>query len=172
MPFLERPGKLHTINLIIRRVTMATKKTAKKENSTEKLGDMVKDLYLANLGVYGKLYETLEDKVEEYNDKRGDLFKELVKRGEKVHKTAEKRLKDAQQDAEKRIKDIDLVKDMNLDDRIKELRENFRSVKDKLVPAAKKKAPATKKSPAKTKARAAASKAKAAVEEAAEQVAA
>jgi hypothetical protein len=146
---------------------MATKKTEKKEINTEKLGDMAKDLYLANLGMYGKLYETLEDKVEEYNDKRGDLFKELVKRGEKVQKTAEKRLKDAQQDAEKRIKDLDVVKDMNLDDRIKELRENFRSVKDKLVPAAKNK----KKAPAK-KARAATSKAKAAVKETTEQVAA
>ena len=151
---------------------MAGKKTAKKENNTEKLGDMVKGLYLANLGACGKIYETLEDKVEEYNDKRGDLFKELVKRGEKVHKTAEKRLKEAQQDAGKRIKDLELVKDMNLDDRIKELRENFRSVKDKLVPVAKKKVPAKKKAPAKTKARAAASKAKAAVKEAAEQAAA
>ena len=72
---------------------MATKKTVKKDSSTEKLGDFAKDLYLANLGVYGKLYETIE----EYSDKRGDLFKELVKRGEKVQKTAEKRIKDAQQ---------------------------------------------------------------------------
>lgn len=158
---------------------MATKKTAKKDSSTEKLGDFAKDLYLANLGVYGKLYETLEEKVEEYNDKnkRSDLFKELVKRGEKVQKTAEKRIKDAQQDAEKRIKEFDLVKEMNLEDRIKELRDNFSSVKDKLVPAAnkpaaKKKAPARKKAPAKAKTKPAASKAKAAVKEAAEQVAA
>ncbi len=158
---------------------MATKETPKKDSSSEKLGDFAKDLYLANLGVYGKLYQTIE----EYSDKkrgdkkRGDLFKELVKAGEKVQKTAEKRIKDAQQDAEKRIKEFDLVKEMNLEDRIKELRENFSSVKDKLVPAAKKpaakkKAPARKKAPAKAKAKPAASKAKAAVKEAAEQVAA
>jgi len=157
---------------------MAGKKTAKKDSGTEKLGDFAKDLYLANLGVYGKLYETIEEKVEEYNDKnkRSDLFKELVKAGEKVQKNAEKRIKDAQQDAEKRIKEFDLVKEMNLEDRIKELRENFSSVKDKLVPAAKKpaakkKAPKRKKATTKAKTKPAASKAKAAVKEAAEVVA-
>lgn len=135
---------------------MATKKTEKKEINTEKLGDMAKDLYLANLGMYGKLYETLEDKVEAYNDKRGDLFKDLVKRGEKVHKNAEKR-----------IKEFDLTKEVKLEDRIQELRDNFDSLKDKLVsgnknPVAKKKAPARK---APSKAKAPARKAKAEVAE-------
>lgn len=153
---------------------MATKKAAKSDTGVEKIGDIAKDLYLANLGMYGKLYESLEEKVEEYNDKRGDLFKELVKRGEKVQQNAEKRIKDAQQDAEERIKNIDLVKDMKLEDRIQELRDNFDSLKDKLAsstkkPAAKKKAPARKKAPAK---KAAASKPATRVKKEAEEVAA
>lgn len=147
---------------------MATKKPAKTELNAEKIGDIAKDLYLANLGAYGKLYESFEEKVEEYNDKRGDLFKELVKRGEKVQKDAEKRIQDARTDAEKRIKGLDVVKDMKLEDRIQELRENFDSLKDKLVsgnkkPAAKKKAPARKKkAPAKAAAKPKARKAAAA----------
>ena len=149
---------------------MATKKTVKKETNTEKLSDVAKDLYLANLGMYDKIYETLEEKVEEISDKRGDLFKELVKRGEQVHKTAEKRIKDvqkdaemrikgAQKDAEKFIKEFDLTKDMKLEDRIKELRSNFSSVKAKLVPGSIKKKVSTKakakaKAPTKAKAKA------------------
>ena len=143
---------------------MATKKTARKEVKTEKLSDIAKDLYLANLGMYDKIYETLEEKVEEISDKREGLFKELVKRGEHVHKNAEKRIKDAQRDAGKFIKDFDLTKEMKLEDRIKELRSNFGSVKEKLVPGVSK-----KKAPSKTRAKAKAttSKAKSAAKQAA-----
>ena len=66
---------------------MTAKKNSKKEFSAEKLSDLAKDLYLANLGVYGKIYESIEDKVDQYNDKGSDLFKDLVKRGEEVHKS-------------------------------------------------------------------------------------
>ncbi len=163
---------------------MATKKTVKKESNTEKLSDIAKDLYLANLGMYGKIYETLEEKVEEISDKRDDLFKELVKRGEQVHKNAEKRIKDvqkdaemrlkgAQKDAEKFIKEFDLTKDMKLEDRIKELRSNFSSVKAKLVPGGIKKKVSTKakaKAPSKAKAKATASKVANAAKQAAAEV--
>jgi hypothetical protein len=143
---------------------MATKPAAKKEARTEKLSDIVKDLYLANLGMYDKIYETLEEKVEEISDKREGLFKELVKRGEHVHKTAEKRIKDAQKDAGKFIRHFDLTKEMKLEDRIKELRSNFGSVREKLVPgASKKKAP----SKTRTKAKATANKATRAAKQAA-----
>jgi ElaB/YqjD/DUF883 family membrane-anchored ribosome-binding protein len=163
---------------------MATKKTVKKETNTEKLSDIAKDLYLANLGMYGKIYETLEEKVEEISDKREDLFKELVKRGEQVHKTAEKRIKDVQKDAEKRlkgaqkdaekfIKEFDLTKDMKLEDRIKELRSNFSSVKAKLIPGSIKKKVSTEakaKAPTKAKAKATASKVTNAAKQAAAEV--
>ena len=107
----------------------AAKKSDKKELSTEKLTELAKDLYLANLGVYGKIYEVIGEKVDLYNEKRADLFKDLVKSGEKVQKTAEQRLKET----EDRIKNLELVKDMKLEDRIKELRENFTTLKEKLT---------------------------------------
>lgn len=136
---------------------MATtaKKSEKKEFNTEKLTELAKDLYLANLGVYGKIYEVIGEKVDLYNEKGADLFKDLVKRGEKVQKNAEKRLKDT----EDRIKNLELVKEMKLEDRIKELRENFNTLKEKLVkkkdePAAEAAAPAAKTKP-KAKAKAA-----------------
>ena len=137
---------------------MTSKKNAKKEFSTEKLSDWAKDLYLANLGVYGKIYESIEDRVDQYNDKSGDLFKDLVKRGEAVHKSAEKRVKDT----EERIRNLELVKDMKLEDRINELKDNFSSMKDKLAgkkeeaeekiaSATSEKAPSKAKSKAKVK---------------------
>ena len=137
---------------------MTSKKNAKKEFSTEKLSDWAKDLYLANLGVYGKIYESIEDRVDQYNDKSGDLFKDLVKRGEAVHKSAEKRVKDT----EERIRNLELVKDMKLEDRINELKDNFSSMKDKLAgkkeeaeekiaSATSEKAPSKAKSKAKAK---------------------
>ncbi len=151
---------------------MATKKAAKKEIKTEKLSDIAKDLYLANLGMYDKIYETLEEKVEEISDKRDGLFKELVKRGEQVHKSAEKRIKDAQKDAGRFIRDFGFTKEMKLEDRIKELRSNFSSVREKLVPgASRKKAPSKTKAKAKTRAKAAASKATNAAKQAAAEVA-
>ena len=135
-------------------------KATKKEFNTEKVSDMAKDLYLANLGVYGKGGDLIKDIT-----KTGDFFKDLVKRGEEVHKSAEKRLKDT----ESRIKNLEIVKDMKLDDRISELKENFNSIKDKLALKSKteKKAEETVKTPAKAKA-----KAKAKVKAADEQVAA
>ena len=152
-----------------------TKKSEKKEFNTEKLTEMAKDLYLANLGVYGKIYEVLGDKVDEYNEKRVDLFKDLVKRGEKVQKNAEKRLKDT----EDRIKNLELVKEMKLEDRISELRDNFNTLKTKLTnkkdeeAASAGKAPVAKaKAKAKSTASAATAKAKEATDKAKEAVAA
>ena len=146
---------------------MATKKAVSKEVKTEKLSDIAKDLYLANLGMYDKIYETIEEKVEEISDKREGLFKELVKRGEQVHKPAEKRIKDVQKDAGRFIKDFHITKEMKLEDRINELRSNFGSVKEKLVPGASKKKAPSKARKAKTRAKAATTKATNAAKQAA-----
>ena len=103
---------------------MSKKENAeKKDFSTEKLTDLAKDLYLANLGVYGKSGDLLKDR-----PSTDELFKDLVKRGEEVQKSAEKRLKET----EDRIKNIEVVKDMKLEDRINELKDKFSSLKEKL----------------------------------------
>ncbi len=54
----------------------AANKSEKKELSTQKLTELAKDLYLANLGVYGKIYEVIGEKIDLYNVKRADLFKD------------------------------------------------------------------------------------------------
>jgi polyhydroxyalkanoate synthesis regulator phasin len=60
-----------------------------------------REAFLASLGFYGKAYDqvqeqwnNLQDQLEERRNKADDLYKELVKRGEKVEKNARKAIDD------------------------------------------------------------------------------
>jgi hypothetical protein len=96
--------------------------------------------FLANLGFYGKAYDQmqeqfsgLQDRLEERRDKADDLYRELVKRGEKVEK-----------DARKAIDDLDLPKfeldsltdRKKLEEQLDKARARFEELKDRLKQAA------------------------------------
>lgn len=84
---------------------------AKVKESVEKAGDLAKDVVYANLGVYGKLYDTVSERLESLNDKvdatRKQAPKEwdaLIKRGTQVQGSLEK----AQEDLKAKVKSIDV----------------------------------------------------------------
>lgn len=85
------------------KTTQRTTRAAKSEEKlTEKAGTLARNVYLANLGLYGKLYEQGQDlykqteqkyrqtgeKARELYGKREKIFNDLVKRGEEVQSQA------------------------------------------------------------------------------------
>ena len=67
---------------------MATKKATKKATKDSKSDFAAKDLFLATLGFYGKVYEQGADRISDINEKRQEMFKDLVSRGEKLESKA------------------------------------------------------------------------------------
>jgi len=117
----------------------AAKKSTKRSSSefVSRAREVSREAFLASLGFYGKAYDqvqeqfsNMQDQLEERRGKADDLYRELVKRGEKVEK-----------DARKAIDDLDLPK-LELDsladrkklekqmnkakERFEELKERFR----------------------------------------------
>ncbi len=118
----------------------ATKKAAVKKPEPSfavKAQENAHNVFLAGLGAYGKAFEEAQSQIEdarsqvkETRGKAGDLFNELVKRGEKV-----------QTKARKRIKDLDLPKlKLKLADhdelraRIDKARESFDTLREAIAP--------------------------------------
>jgi hypothetical protein len=72
-----------------------TSKAKKDENLASRAGSLAHELFLANLGLCGKLYEQSQEVYQQATDRyrkvynnRGKIFNQLVKRGEKVQKDA------------------------------------------------------------------------------------
>lgn len=59
-------------------------KKATKATKASKSDFAAKDVLLATLGFYGKVYEQSTDRISDMNEKRQEMFKELVSRGEKL----------------------------------------------------------------------------------------
>jgi len=79
----------------------AAPKKAVKLNFAEQAQENARNVFLAGLGAYGKAFEEAQtqikdaqSQVKENRAKAKGLFKELVKRGEKVETKAKKKLKD------------------------------------------------------------------------------
>lgn len=73
---------------------MTKKKTTKASKNTF----AAKDVLLATLGFYGKVYEQSTDRVSEINEKRQEMFKELVSRGEKLEVQAKDKYEELKAD--------------------------------------------------------------------------
>lgn len=66
--------------------------TRKKSATTSKTTFDARDVFLATLGLYAKVYEQGNKRAAEVKRKREVMFKELVARGEKLEKQARKKL--------------------------------------------------------------------------------
>jgi polyhydroxyalkanoate synthesis regulator phasin len=97
---------------------MTKKQTTKKAKATKVTVD-AKGVFLATLGLYGKIYEQGSERVTEVNNKRQELFKELVARGEKLEGQAKQKIEE--------------LKSANpaLETRIDAMRGNINKLKDK-----------------------------------------
>ncbi len=104
---------------------MAKKKAAKKTQNTV----AGKDIFLATLGFYGKVYEQGADRVSEINEKRQSFFQDLVNRGEKLEDQAKGKYEELKTDNPK------------IDERIDTLRNNFSKLKETFSKKEEKAAP-------------------------------
>lgn len=77
-----------------------------KAPSFEKLGDTAKEVAYAQLGVYGRVYDEVNDRVSQARKDAPKRWDALVKRGEKVQRDIEKAQKDLRSDIEKRQKEL------------------------------------------------------------------
>jgi len=104
---------------------MPAKKATKKTTATKKTAFTPKNLLVASLGFYGKVFDVVMDRVEDAQKTAPKQFDELVKRGEK----AQKELTKAGKKMTKSIRDYDV------EDAKDDLGELVDSVRDTIVPA-------------------------------------
>jgi uncharacterized coiled-coil DUF342 family protein len=108
----------------------AVRKTAKKTDSniTNKAQETARELFLAGLGVYGKVFDEVEDQLKnaekrmEARRKKADkLYNELVKRGEQLEKEARKSLDDIE---------LPRFQRKDLEQQLEKARDRFAELKD------------------------------------------
>ena len=90
---------------------MTGKKSPEKAEKTV----AAKDIFLATLGLYGKIYEHSTDLANQLNEKSLHFFNDLVSRGEKFERQAKKK-----------------YSALKIDDRIENLRGKFEKTKTSL----------------------------------------
>ena len=83
---------------------MTGKKSPEKAEKTV----AAKDIFLATLGLYGKIYEQGTDLSSQISDKTQHVFNDLVSRGEKLERQAKKK-----------------YSQLKIEDRIENIRNNF-----------------------------------------------
>ena len=126
--------------------TTAAKKTAAPKKPvqptfTEKAQENARNVFLAGLGVYGRVFEEAQSQFEdaqarmkENRVKAEDLFNDLVKRGEKVETEAKKRFKDMDL-PELKLVDRDEIR-KEIEARLEKARDSFETLRDAITPKA------------------------------------
>lgn len=113
------PAKKTTASKPAAKKTTAKKATAKKATSFT-----LRDVAIANLGFYGKVFDVVTERVEELRKDAPKQFNAYVKRGEKV----QKELLKARKDVEKNVREFDLREELESID----IREQFDDLSDRV----------------------------------------
>lgn len=125
----------------VKRKPIAKRKPAAKRAAPKKVAadftvgaqETGRTVFLAGLGIYGKVYDQAQEKInglpkqlEERRKKADKMYKELVKRGEKVEKDA----KNAMQDIELPKLELDSLTDRKkLEQQLKKAKARFAELK-------------------------------------------
>ena len=116
----------------------APKKTAKKAAPvfSARAQEAYRNAFLASLGFYGKAFDqvqeqfnTLQDQLEARRNKTDKAYKELVKRGAKVEKTAKKAINEIELP---KLELDNLTDRKKLDAQLKKAKARFEDLKDTL----------------------------------------
>lgn len=119
--------------------------------------EVVRNGWLAYLGLYGAAYERVKPRFENLGDKTADLFGELVEKGETIEATAQGRFFEVRERANglygNRFEKVrDLMPKFAGDHRVEELEDEIEALNKKIATLSKK--PAAKKTARKTTKRA------------------
>ena len=115
---------------------MTEKTESKVVELREQSTTAVRKAYLANLGLYGKLYEEGQERIESLKTARVDLrskstelFEELVARGEKLQSDAEAKFESLQSDSKAKIESLKSDAEAKIEEGKAELEGRFEKVK-------------------------------------------
>jgi hypothetical protein len=83
----------------------------KAKDTTDKSGDVAKNIWLAGLGAYGKVYDEAVSRYEKASKDTPKLFRDLVKKGEQLEaetreRVSERGLNRARADIEERLQAV------------------------------------------------------------------
>lgn len=151
----KSPAKKAPAKKAVAKKTAAKKTAADNASLKERVEQLVEDVKarakdaqengqkasLATLGLYGKAYDVVAEKLEEANGKRDEQMNELVSRGEAVRNDIKARFEkievpsmDLDSVKESFQKQVDSLKD-SAEDMREKMNESFDNLKEKVAPA-------------------------------------
>lgn len=115
---------------------MTEKTESKVVELREQATTAIRKAYLANLGLYGKLYEEGQERIESLKAARGDLrskstelFEELVARGEKLQAEAKAKAETLQSDSKAKFESLKSDAEAKIEEGKAELEGRIEKVK-------------------------------------------
>lgn len=111
-----------------------SKAKAKSEDRLAKAKETVKEVGYAQLGLYGRMYDEVTDRVSKVRKEAPKQWDGLVKRGEKLRKDIDKAGKDLRSDLRKRVDNIEIPS--QIEDGVEKFRKAVRKLTDRVRKAA------------------------------------
>ena len=96
-----------------------------KDDKSKHTPDVARRIWLAGIGAYGRAFTEAKGAVDELRGKSSEVFDDLVQKGEMLEKVAEHKSKE--------MLDKTRIKDFDINDRIKAMREKLAGVDDNRV---------------------------------------
>lgn len=106
----------------------------KPEASGSRLQGAVREMAYVQLGLVGKVYDQLNERVSRARKDAPKQWEQLVKRGEQVQRDLDKAREDVRRDLGKRINTLDARS--KLEERIEKIRSNVEKLKSRVRKAA------------------------------------
>ncbi len=112
----------------------ATKAKAKTDGRLKKVQETAKEVRYAQLGIAGRVYDRLNERVSKVRKEAPKQWDQLVKRGEQVQRDLDKAQKDMTRDLRKRVDNIEIPS--QLEDGVEKFRKAVRKLTDRVRKAA------------------------------------
>lgn len=96
-----------------------------KDDKSKHTPDVARRIWLAGIGAYGRAFTEAKGAVDELRGKSSEVFDDLVQKGEMLEKVAEHKSKE--------MLDKTRIKDFDINERIKAMREKLAGVDDSRV---------------------------------------
>lgn len=110
------------------------KSKAKSDDRLAKAKETVKEAGYVQLGLYGRMYDGVTDRVSKVRKEAPKQWDELVKRGEKVRRDLDKARKDLRSDLRKRVDNIEIPS--QIEGGVEKFRKAVRKLTDRVRKAA------------------------------------
>ncbi|MCB1630840.1 MAG: hypothetical protein H7A12_09075 [Pseudomonadales bacterium] len=110
------------------------KAKAKTDGALKKVQETAKEVRFVQLGIAGRVYDRLNERVSKVRKEAPKQWDQLVKRGEQVQRDLDKAQKDMGRDLRKRVDNIEIPS--QLEDGVEKFRKAVRKLTDRVRKAA------------------------------------